>query len=58
MEAREWIAAEWGVSALGRRAKFYRLTALGRREFQSETKDWSDYVTAVTKVLRATARPA
>src|SRR5678815_991227 len=40
MEAREWIAAEWGVSALGRRAKFYRLTPAGRKQLLAETKDW------------------
>src|SRR3954469_1930641 len=54
MEEREWIAAEWGVSPLGRRAKFYRLTALGRKHLQAETKGWTDYVAAVSGVLRTT----
>lgn len=58
MEEREWIAAEWGISPHGRRAKFYRLTLAGRKQFQAETKDWTDYVAAVTKVLRTTTQPA
>jgi PadR family transcriptional regulator PadR len=58
MEEREWIAAEWGVSPLGRRAKFYRLTPTGRRHLQSETKGWADYVSAVSSVLRTTLEPA
>src|SRR5215470_648830 len=58
MEEKGWIAAEWGVSGLGRRAKFYRLTPVGRKQLQAETKDWSDYVAAVGKVLRTTVEPA
>ena len=38
MEQRGWIAAEWGVSAQGRRAKFYRLTQLGRKQLQTQTE--------------------
>jgi transcriptional regulator len=57
MEDRGWIAAEWGVSPLGRRAKFYRLTPVGRQQFQTETKDWTDYVAAVGRVLRTTVEP-
>jgi transcriptional regulator len=58
MEDRGWIAAEWGVSALGRRAKFYRLTPDGRKRLLVETKGWSEYVTAVGRVLRTTTEPA
>ena len=58
MEERDWIAAEWGVSNLGRRAKFYRLTPTGRRHLQAETKGWTDYVAAVSGVLRTTLQPA
>jgi transcriptional regulator len=57
MEDRGWIAAEWGVSPLGRRAKFYRLTALGKKQLQSETQEWGDYVTAVGRVLKTTTEP-
>ena len=58
MEERGWIGSEWGVSPLGRRAKFYRLTPLGRKQLQAETKGWTEYVTAIGKVLRTTTQPA
>jgi transcriptional regulator len=58
MEDRGLIAAEWGVSPLGRRAKFYRLTPAGRKHLQAETSSWSTYVAAVGKVLRTTVEPA
>jgi PadR family transcriptional regulator, regulatory protein PadR len=58
MEAKDWIAAEWGVSGLGRRAKFYRLTPAGRKQLHAETKGWTEYVAAVGKVLRTTTQPA
>jgi PadR family transcriptional regulator PadR len=57
MEDRGWIAAEWGVSPLGRRAKFYRLTPVGKKQLQSETQEWGDYVTAVGRVLKTTTEP-
>jgi PadR family transcriptional regulator, regulatory protein PadR len=53
MEERGWIEAEWGVSENNRRAKFYRLTELGRRQLQSETASWQRYAEAVGKVLQA-----
>jgi PadR family transcriptional regulator, regulatory protein PadR len=58
MEERGWVAAEWGVSSLGRRAKFYRLTPTGRRHLQTETQGWGEYVAAVAGVLRTTLQPA
>ena len=51
MERKGWIDAEWGTSELGRRAKFYRLTAAGRRHLKSETAEWSEFVRAVSLVL-------
>ncbi len=51
MEKRGWIAAEWGVSANNRRAKYYRLTDAGRAELVKASKDWSRYAEAVFKVL-------
>jgi PadR family transcriptional regulator PadR len=55
MERRGWIEAEWGTSELGRRAKFYRITAQGRRHLASETQQWARLAAAVSKVLlRAT----
>jgi transcriptional regulator len=57
MEEREWIAAEWGQSPTGRRAKFYRLTPVGKRQLEAESKGWADYVLAVGRVMRATTQP-
>ena len=51
MERREWIEAEWGTSELGRKAKFYRITARGRRHLASETQQWARLAAAVSKVL-------
>ena len=53
MEERGWVESEWGLSEKGKRAKFYRLTAAGRRALRSEAATWERYVTAVGKVLRA-----
>src|SRR5437762_877073 len=53
MEHREWVAAEWGVSENNRRAKFYRLTPLGRRILRARTENWERLVDAVGKVLYA-----
>jgi transcriptional regulator len=58
MEERGWIAAEWGISGRGRRAKFYRMTPVGRKQLTAETQEWTDYVAAVGKVLRSTIEPA
>src|SRR6201982_2533117 len=41
LEHQGWIKAEWGVSELGRRARFYRLTAAGRKQLDHETDAWS-----------------
>ncbi len=53
MEERGWIEAEWGVSENKRRAKFYRLTELGRRQLNSEAESWQRYADAVGRVLQA-----
>ena len=52
LEHRGWIAAEWGVSELGRRARFYRLTATGRRQLGVETADWEKLTAAIGRVLK------
>lgn len=51
MERKGWIAAEWGTSELGRKAKFYRLTSAGRRHLTEETSEWARFTTAVWNVL-------
>jgi PadR family transcriptional regulator PadR len=55
MEARGVIEAEWGLSENNRRAKFYRLTAAGRRSLRAEAESWTKYVRTVGKVMTATA---
>lgn len=47
------VEAEWGVSASNRRAKFYRLTPVGRRALAAETETFRDYAAAVLRVLDA-----
>jgi PadR family transcriptional regulator PadR len=51
MEKRAWIEAEWGLSELGRRAKFYRLTPTGRQQLAGDTEAWVVFASAVNKVL-------
>ena len=48
------ISGEWGVSENNRRARFYRLTATGRKKFQSEKAHWKRSALAITRVLAAT----
>ena len=54
LESKELVQAEWGLSENNRKAKFYRLTAAGRRRLQQESTNWEAYATAVAKVLSAT----
>jgi PadR family transcriptional regulator, regulatory protein PadR len=51
LEARGWIAAEWGVSDNNRRAKYYGLTAEGRRQLRTEVSAWRRYAAAMLKVI-------
>jgi transcriptional regulator len=53
MEERGWVESEWGISEKGKRAKFYRLTAAGRRALRAETTTWNEYVSAVARVMAA-----
>lgn len=52
LEERGWIDAEWGTSDNNRRARFYRLTAAGRRQLAQETASWEEFVLAVTRILQ------
>src|SRR5689334_12016315 len=47
-----WIRSEWGVSGNHRKAKFYEITAAGRRQLAREEKKWEGLTTGVTSVLR------
>jgi PadR family transcriptional regulator PadR len=51
LEAREWITAEWGLSENNRRAKYYTLTPVGRRQLRIEVSAWRTYAEAVFKVI-------
>jgi PadR family transcriptional regulator PadR len=52
LEHRGWIKSEWGVSELGRRARFYKLTAAGRRRLTLESDEWGRMTTAISRVLK------
>ncbi|MGE3277033.1 MAG: PadR family transcriptional regulator [Vicinamibacterales bacterium] len=52
LEHQGWIEAEWRVSELGRRAKYYRLTGAGRRQLAIETRKWERMATAIGRVMR------
>jgi transcriptional regulator len=51
LESKGWIRAEWGASDKGKRAKFYRLTAAGRRQLTSEHAEFQQIVAAIQRVL-------
>ena len=53
LEYRGWIAAEWGESENKRKAKYYRLTAVGRKQLKSERKEWKRLAIAIADVLAA-----
>lgn len=55
LEHRGWIASEWGESDNKRKAKFYRLTATGRRKFQSETEKWNRMASLIASILSTTS---
>jgi PadR family transcriptional regulator PadR len=52
LEDRGWIASFWGTSENNRKARYYRLTAAGRKQFNVETSRWERIVRAVNQVLR------
>jgi len=52
METRGWIEAEWGLSANNRKAKYYQLTPIGRRQLRAQSAQWTRYARAVAKVLQ------
>jgi PadR family transcriptional regulator PadR len=52
LEEKEWIQSEWGISENNRRARFYKLTAAGRKQLNIEEESWERFVLAIGKVLR------
>jgi PadR family transcriptional regulator, regulatory protein PadR len=53
MEEAGWLAASWGESENKRRARYYRLTRTGRRQFESEVENWGRVSLAITAALAA-----
>jgi transcriptional regulator len=54
MEQEDWIKAEWGLSDTNRRARFYSLTAAGRKQLAQEEQNWSRLTNAIGLVLKFT----
>jgi len=52
MEQDGWISAEWQITDKGRRAKFYTITALGKRQLEQERENWARLTQGVERVLR------
>jgi PadR family transcriptional regulator, regulatory protein PadR len=53
LERRGWVEAEWAMSELGRRARFYKLTRRGRAQLAAETDAWRQFAAGVSKILLA-----
>src|ERR1700749_1219433 len=51
LEARGWISAKWGTSANNRKARFYSLTAAGRKQLAKETTKWNRLTAAIARIL-------
>ena len=58
MAAKGWVESAWGTSANNRRAKFYHLTAKGKRELAAKTRGWTQLVEVVARALAAPRHPA
>ncbi len=52
LEDRRWIASYWGTSENNRRARYYRLTSLGRRQLLKQESRWDDLVRAVNRIVK------
>lgn len=52
LEHQGWIAGEWGESENNRKAKYYRLTAAGRRRLEAETEKWNQMAEVIAGILR------
>jgi DNA-binding PadR family transcriptional regulator len=57
LQARGWIRSEWGVSENNRKAKYYELTAEGRRQLRKEVTSWTRFSEAVWKIVNAGEQP-
>jgi PadR family transcriptional regulator PadR len=52
LQQQGWITAEWGTSENNRKAKFYAITARGRKQLEAETENWERISTVIRRVLR------
>ena len=52
LQQQDWISASWGTSENNRRAKFYAITAAGRRQLARETEQWNQISGVIARVLR------
>jgi transcriptional regulator len=55
LESRGWIVAKWGTTDNNRRARFYALTASGRKQLTAEEKAWDQFTAALGLILKPTA---
>jgi PadR family transcriptional regulator PadR len=51
LEEKSWVGATWGVSDNNRRARFYKLTASGRRQLTDKTAEWTKIAAAMARIL-------
>jgi PadR family transcriptional regulator len=51
LEAKGWVSSKWEVSENNRKAKYYRLTAAGRKQLQREHSKWAEFVSAVGQIM-------
>lgn len=51
IELKGWVASKWEVSEEGRKAKYYRLTATGRKKLQQEHAEWREFTAAVARIM-------
>ena len=58
MEGRGWLSAEWGTSDNNRRARYYKLTTVGRQRLRTESDTWLRYTRSVTSILALASRTA
>ena len=54
LEHQGWIASEWGESENNRRARYYRLTAAGKRQLHAETERWNEMTSVIAGILKTT----
>jgi len=54
IEHKGWVSSKWGLNETGRKAKFYKLTAAGRRQLAAEEQRWDLLALAIAKIRQAT----